>query len=224
MIKLKIVGHSNDLQHKGFLRFCKSMDHFGYDYVALNEPDYNWGATFNIYLREAMRLKEQGYTHILTVDTWDTIAFAPPSEIIEKYVNQNKGLFSTELACFPNGDLAKQYPESPFKWKYINNGGTLFPIDLFIEVFSQYDMKLNIQEWSSLFFVNHYAEKGAESDLMLDIRCNIFQTVGHCSPDDFLFENGRLINKQTLTTPILIHGNGRVNMDYVYDYWDKTFA
>jgi len=217
-MKIKVVCHSNKLDHEGFLQFKKSMDHFNYDYIALNDPDYNWSTTFDIYLKYIKSVASE-YTHILTCDSWDTIAYAPMQEIMDKYKETDCGFWSVEKACFPNPSLADDYPKIPFQWKYINCGGSLFPIPLFIETFEKYKADSNIQEWAAKNFL--YDNDGR---IKLDTNCDIFQTMGFEHEGDFSFEDGRIVNNFTESKPVLAHFNGRTEHAKYTDSWNKSFA
>lgn len=199
-MKIKTICHSNKPDHLGFADFKNSMDKFGYDYIALNEPDYNWSTTFDIYLRYVKSIQND-YTHVLTTDCWDVVVLAGIDEVVSKYKEQDKGLFSVEKMSFPNPDLAKDYPATPYAWKYINCGGSLFPIPLFIEIFSRYDGKENIQEWAAKEYLKN-------DKILLDTNCDIFQSVAFINENDFSVEGKRVVNNYTKTNPVFIHNNG----------------
>ncbi len=203
-MKIKLVCHSNKPDHAGFLEFLGSLNKFGYDYEALNDPNYNWSSTFDTYLRYIKTL-DSSYTHVLTSDCFDVVVLATIEEIISKYKEPNKGLWSLEKCSFPNGDLAQYYPPSPYPHKYINCGGSLFPIPLFIKVFEQYDGKLNIQDWAA----QHYLKN--QDIINLDTNCDIFQSIAFLDPNDFSVEGSRVVNNYTKSKPVLLHNNGGQN-------------
>lgn len=220
-MKIKIVCHSNQ-DNEGFARFKKGMELFSYDYIALNDPQYNWAKTFDVYLKYVKTLKDLGYTHVLTTDCWDVVVFSGVEEVISKYKEvcpNNEGLFSVERACYPDDSLAQHHETTEFDWRYINCGGTLFPVELFIDVFSNYNGEMNIQEWAIREYL--FNNKGR---MKLDLKCEIFQTTGHKSDKDFTLAGKRLLNNITKSLPVFAHENGRGDMTWINKYWDKEVS
>jgi hypothetical protein len=52
-------------------------------------------------------------------------------------------------------------------------------------------------------------------DKVLDYNCEVFQAYSFIADDDFAYNNNRLENLKTKSTPIFIHGNGKTNMDNI---------
>lgn len=173
-------------------------------------------------------------THILYTDMFDSIALAPPSEVISKFKDLDcKMLIGVEKACFPNDERDKyhrieNYPESPTAWKYINGGGCIFEIEYFKELCNQHPFnneRMMDPDWLAELYLSH------PDQIKLDYQCEIFQCLAHSNQDEWervnpIFAKGtmyehtvfdRIKNKATETYPIFFHGNGRTDMQWVYD-------
>jgi hypothetical protein len=129
-------------------------------------------------------------------------------------------LYSTEKACYPHPEIAKQYKATKSKWKYLNGGGYGGPLKLIIEFFEKYGLdKLpndaNGQHEQMLAYL------AAEKDgfpIKLDTKCTVFQTMAFADPSEFevdlLMESPGsevkkvLRNFKTNTIPAILHFNG----------------
>lgn len=159
-------------------------------------------------------------THCLYTDCWDTLALAPPTEVISKFKALDcKMLISVEKACFPNDIRDKyhrieNYPESPTAWKYINGGGCIFDIEYFKELCNKHPFnndRMMDPDWLAELFLSH------PDQIKLDNQCEIFQCLAHSNPEDEWIKDidNRIQNVATKTNPIFIHGNGRTDMQWV---------
>lgn len=141
-------------------------------------------------------------------------------------------LYSTEKACYPIVDLAKQYRPTKSKWKYLNGGGYGGPLKLIIEFFERYGLdKLpndaNGQHEQMVAFLQ--AQKDG-FPIWIDTKCEVFQTMAFADPSEFEVVrvgtanspeavipslNGgvpQLRNKVTKTVPAILHFNGLTDM------------
>jgi hypothetical protein len=134
-------------------------------------------------------------------------------------------LYSTEKACYPHPDLAKQYRPTKSKWKYLNGGGYGGPLKLIIEFMERYGLDkhandVNGQHEQMVAFLQ--AEKDG-FPIKLDTKCEVFQTMAFADPAEFevvtafvgleKFVEGErqplhLKNKLTKTIPAILHFNG----------------
>jgi hypothetical protein len=126
-------------------------------------------------------------------------------------------LYSTEKACYPHPELAKQYRPTKSKWKYLNGGGYGGPLKLIIEFFERYGLHkhsndVNGQHEQMVAFLK--AEKEG-FPIRLDTKCEVFQTMAFADPSEFEvvkdspeFHGKRLYNKLTKTLPAILHFNG----------------
>lgn len=241
-MKIKIVTLSTDTQHPGWLNFKASLDKFGYDYHLIEQQmppgqTHVFGTQMPLVYKYVKSLHKTEYTHVIYCDAWDTVAMAGPEELeakcyaLEKLMslrcNDPNGLSffgSAEKACFPKPELASQYPHVLSPWKYVNGGGWMGSIDYFCYIYEKSPaVGVNDQLWLAERFLE--SKNGPDGwRYTLDYRCAIFQTTGFENTGDFGYahnseegEYGRLINFRSDELPIFIHGNGRTNMDKIYD-------
>jgi hypothetical protein len=138
-------------------------------------------------------------------------------------------LYSTEKACYPHPEIAKQYRPTKSKWKYLNGGGYGGPLKLIIEFFERYGLDkhpndVNGQHEQMVAFLK--AEKEG-FPIKLDTKCEVFQTMAFADPNEFevvttfvgieKFVEGErqsllLKNKATKTIPAILHFNGLTDM------------
>ena len=219
-IVLSRATHPWNLGHS---HLVNSLHHFGYDFQVI--MDATWKPWKNCPKRHAEWLKEnrKDYTHILQTDAWDTLALGYVEELCDKYksIADGKWLHSTEKNLFPKKEECSYvtYTHDMFppdtQWRFANGGGYIAPIDLFIDVVENTPRRdtedeitcENDNEWANNLYIYHN-----NNNVILDTKCEIFQTLFWESQGDFSWKNERLINNVTGTMPIFIHGNGRSNL------------
>lgn len=172
-----------------------------------------------------VELKDQ-YTHAIYSDGGDTYFLRAP------VVPDDCIMYSTERACYPHPHWQEKYTNKETPWCYLNGGGHCGPIPLLIEWMERYGLKdqrgdINGQaELMQAYFKAH-----GEFPIVLDQQCSIFQTLAFADSNEFdivkrpLFTGGSFTgfekavfqNNITGTWPAILHGNGRVKMDWVYE-------
>lgn len=176
---------------------------------------------------------------IIFTDGYDAMFMAGEDEIVTKFKHFNKNIvFSTETNCWPDKNLAMQYPEQNISpYKYLNSGGYIGKAGAIIEFLNNRSFtsdkfeKSNQYLWAEIFLKN-------QKMIGLDTGCEIFCTF---SPEagaaylpkndndyyeyynfmrqwfqrNFLIEQARIFNKTTQTWPCHAHFNGdsKVLMD-----------
>lgn len=138
-------------------------------------------------------------------------------------------LFSTEKACYPIVEMAKQYRPTKSKWKYLNGGGYGGPLKLIIEFFDRYGLTAypgDVNGQHELMVAFLQAEKDG-FPVKLDTKCEVYQTMAFADPSEFevvttfvglekFIEGERqpllLKNKATKTIPAILHFNGLTDM------------
>lgn len=128
-------------------------------------------------------------------------------------------LYSTEKACYPHEELAKQYTykgKSPFK--YLNGGGYGGPLKLIIEFFEKYglDKLPNGANGQHEQMIAYLAAKKDGFPIMLDHNCEVFQTTAFTSAAELEIIDKQVHNKLTGTIPAILHGNGTSDMEWIY--------
>lgn len=197
---------------------------------------YTYGKkqTFNFYGSKIVSMGVQlnnvkkDYTHALYTDCGDSMFLTGLEEIITKYQQMGSPplVVSGEKTCFPFGDMASKFPESPSPWKYMNPGMYIGEIPTLLDVMSKcasfYQLQTNDQgHWYEAW--NKY-----ELPITVDENCQLFQTMSESNWDEeFALEEGRLVNKITGTRPCVVHFNGGKDeitverMNKVFEYVTK---
>lgn len=157
------------------------------------------GTKINLLYDELMTWSEQELERIvLFTDSYDVFFVAHRKEILEKYHTLMKNtpnsiLFSTEPTCWPEPELAPNYP-SPH---YLNSGGFIGKANVILSILTRVDNRIDDQLYYTMHFLNG-------SPIVLDKTCTIFQTLNH-SPVQ-VQGNGRVLNQGS--QPCILHGNG----------------
>lgn len=192
-----------------------SFSRFGYELAVLNDPFRGNGQVLRS-LYECYKRAATGHETFVYTDGADTFCqreFEPPSDHI---------LYSTEKACYPHVEIAKQYKPVKSPWKYLNGGGYGGPLKLIIEFFERYGLHryandINGQHEQMMAYLQ--AEKDG-FPIKLDTDCETFQTMAFADPSEFNvceFEHERekhkvLRNEITGKVPAILHFNGLTDM------------
>lgn len=198
-----------------------SFERFDYE-VAVNKRDTHRGNG------EVLRLLYECYKRAATGHETFVYADAADSFCQRKFdVPTDHILYSTEKACYPRKEIAKQYKPVDSPWKYLNGGGYGGPLKLIIEFFERYGLtKLkgdaNGQHEQMMAFLQ--AEKEG-FPIKLDTQCEVFQTMAFADPSEFEVVNHAICdfehmdgnafylrNKITKTVPAILHFNGLTDM------------
>lgn len=204
-----------------------SFERHGYE-VAVNKSPFTGNGQVLRELLACYKRASTGHEDFIYTDGADTFCqrkFAVPKDYI---------LYSTEKACYPHPEIAKQYKAVKSKWKYLNGGGYGGPLKLIIEFFERYGLDrhqndVNGQHEQMLAYLS--AEKDG-FPIKLDTKCELFQTMAFADPEEFevrekyvkndLINNAEseigtkyiekvLYNKLTKTIPAILHWNGRTD-------------
>lgn len=167
---------------------------------------------------EALQELRDTYKYAIYSDGADTFfvkPFQPPF---------GKVIYSAEKACYPIPSLASRYPECKTPWKYLNGGNYCGDIETLIKFFEQEGLNkfkgaINGQLEQSTAFLHAY-DNGFPIEL--DYECKYFQSIAFEDPGDFsLAEDGKaIVNNLTGSHPCVYHGNGRTNMNSIYQRYN----
>ncbi|AQN68069.1 hypothetical protein [Saudi moumouvirus] len=199
-------------KNDGVLRFetyCKSFN-LPYKIVGdgkiWNGGDMSAGAGGGQKVNELLQvLNEVNENKLLIVcDTFDLFPVSGVEEIYEKYkklCNGNKSIiFSSEVYCWPDKNLANFYPLTESKYKYLNSGSFMgYRDDLHKLVSNILD-----NDDDQLYYTKKFLQG---ENIILDHNCQLFQAINGCKSDLIVHKN-RIFNKYTKSYPIFIHGNG----------------
>lgn len=208
---MKIITVASHLEEQGLDNLVMSAQKFGWDIEVIHTPWRGFGTkiieTYN-YFKQNPDVKE-----LIFVDAYDVLILSTPQEVEEKIQDRSKMLVSTEKGCWPDASLKYEYPETKHEWKYVNSGTYYAPREVFMQLFEsnppQYES--DDQLWLSLMFL------GNRGKINPDYDCEVFQCYSFIAEDDFSYDNGRVRNLKTESTPTFLHGNGKTNMDKVLE-------
>jgi hypothetical protein len=208
---MKLLTVATDVSNKKLYDLMFSADRFGWNLEIIATEWKGFGTklieTYN-YLK-----KNPQITEFIFVDAYDVIALSTPQEVIEKIKDRTKMLISVEKNCWPNSELASQYPKTDSEWKYINSGSYYSPSNLFIDMIED-NPPLYVDD-DQLYFSLEWLKN--QSIALLDYDCEVFQAYSFIADDDFGYENKRLQNLKTKSQPVLIHSNGRTDNTKILD-------
>lgn len=211
---MKLITTASDPNHPGWLQFKRSLDHFGWDYHLIVHTYTNYNDKI---IALSNYLRTSGLTHFAYADSYDSFALAPQKELEDKYYQADTLIYGLEKACWPHPEKADKFPSSPYPQRFINGGGFIGPVNIFLHLLEQSPIQnsQNDQVWAQDNYIANPDKIGLDRD------CSIFQTMAHTSEDEFqkieIDGNVRLLNLHTKTLPILFHGNGHTNIDWIYN-------
>jgi hypothetical protein len=215
-MKIKFITYASNSNHNGWVNLEKSLKHFGWDYKLIVSPWKGFGTKLLGVYDHIKNGAEDDLDILIFGDSYDTFMLCSPDEVIEKYKNHiDKVLFSAELDCWPDKGLIEKYPACNSPYRFLNGGGFICTVENYINLIDMdpCDHSVNDQERHTDLFLN----RNAESKIILDNNCSIFQTLGHTKESDFEYKNRRVINKITGESPCLIHGNGNTPLIKAYE-------
>ena len=218
--RVTFVTLTTDLNHPGLLKFKKSVEAIGYPLHIIHQIIKPGQGVFGTQMPLVYNWckSEKDFTHMIYCDAWDSYILGTHEEMLGKIeaVRELKWFGSSEKGCFPHPQLAVEYPEAPYDWKYVNGGGWLAEIDFFAKMVEDNPINgKNDQLWLAEVYLKN---RKAGLPVDLDYNCEIFQTIGFESPDDFCYDKTRIVNNKTGSTPMIFHGNGRTDMSKVWAY------
>lgn len=220
---MKIITYATDYNHSNIKLLTKKLQ------IELVPNCVSWDSHFyaKAYCIYQFIKQYDEDELILSIDGYDVLPLNGCNlELLEeqiiKYFDINKVTFNAETNCYPDHSLAKLYPVSNSKWKYLNAGmfvGKNKNVQRMYESVLDNIKKSMDQLQFSLLYIN--------SDLInLDHQCCVFQTLydgkigGNFNTEDFILDvtKKEIINKHFNSKPLLFHGNGKVNMSKLSPY------
>lgn len=172
------------------------------------------GDAINILYKALLELKDK-YKYVIYSDGGDTFfvrSFKPPDNIV---------IYSGEKACWPIEAYAAEYPPALTPWHFLNAGNWCGEIALVIEFFERYGLSglrgdINGQQQITEAFLKALKDG---FPITIDEACQYFQSVAFEHKGDFRMEGKQLHNLVTDTYPAVLHGNGRTDMQWIYDVY-----
>lgn len=158
-------------------------------------------------------------THVMHVDTSDSLFLAGPEEILQKYELLERSIvIQGEKNCYPDKELMQDYPEARTRWHYVNSGGWIAHRRAAEEAMASVAKLAEYCDqlcWSRAYlrWLQFSGQKHVEGWFIdVDENCQIFQSMYLQEKSDFRMENGRLENLRTGGCPCVAHWNGTRNL------------
>lgn len=206
-MKVKLITTVSDVNNPGWLRLKYSLEKFGWDY----EPLVTEYAQFGTKMVNAYNYaKSTDCTHLFIVDAYDVLAFGTMKDALGRIGCKSAVLFNAERNAWPYEQWGLLYPECKSSFKYLNGGMAFVEVSRFIEMFE--DNPITIYDNDQVLLAKIFLTNN-KYDIELDTNCNVFQTLCGTNWDEF----DGLENKETGTSPILWHGNGKHPMNRLID-------
>lgn len=169
-----------------------------------------WHKKTDGYLKFA-RENQDKYSHMMFVDSYDILFAAGWDEIMEKYLKFEAPIvIGAECYCWPNLELASQYPATPHRCKYLNAGfwmaETKMALWFLEECVSRRKLGQDDQSLMVDIFLDFY--NSVRPMMKLDTACSVLFCCNMDSLDFLELRDGRPTCTDTGEKPCLFHGNG----------------
>lgn len=221
-MKILTITKASNLNNPGLIHLKNSFERLGYDYRIIHDPNASEDGNGHLYLSNWLKQNAKDYTHFNFTDAFDTLALGTPEEM-KKLFDPYRIKYSGEKNCYPRGDWADKHEKGTSPWKYLNGGQLYAPIDKYLK-FVETAERLpheNDQEWAMRHFL--FNDK-FNNILTVETKCEMYQSLYMESPGDFAWtRDGRLFNRITETYPIFVHGNGKIDMRWIYHPQNSPF-
>ncbi|KAG5900593.1 hypothetical protein JTB14_017451 [Gonioctena quinquepunctata] len=189
-------------------------------------------------LKEALQPhKDDNDKLVLFTDGYDVIFLSGPNEIVRRFQKTGaRVLFGAEPFCWPDKNLASQYPEVTAGKRFLNSGMYIGYVPEILKLLSWQEIENTGDD--QLFFTNAYLnEEFRESiQMKLDHTSEIFQNLNGVSAEIEISttplkdkeaepEKYFIRNVETKTEPLILHGNGvsKPTLNYLSNYVPNTW-
>ena len=179
----------------------------GKDLPSFDMTGLGGGIKVNL-LRKALE-DEDPNTLVMFLDGYDTFINTDAKTLQERFLGFNCDVvFSAERDCWPDTNLASEYPPSDTIFKYLNSG-------TFIGRAGAIKNLIQEEIQNSDDDQRYYTKKflSGRHDIKLDTECYIFQ----CNYEDTQIVRRHLYNPSTGCYSCVYHGNGGPNVKPLFD-------
>lgn len=183
-----------------------------------------WHKKTDGYLKFA-RDNEDKYSHMMFVDSYDILFAAGWDEIMEKYFKIGSPMvMGAECYCWPNLDLAGQYPPTPHRCKFLNAGFWIAESHSAVGLLEECVRRRNPGQDDQSLLVSIFLDsyKINPSWMKLDTACSLLFCCNMGSLDFLELKDGRPTCKDTGEKPCLFHANGNSPLSPVAKMLDGT--
>ncbi|KAJ2954356.1 hypothetical protein O0L34_g2618 [Tuta absoluta] len=241
---VKVLTVATDDNH-GLQRYLRSAKTYGIDVevLGLGEKwkggDMNYqggGQKINLLkqkLNEMMKDQANKDTIILFTDSYDVMFLGDMNSILSKFrsFENTKVLFSAEQFCWPEAQLAFQYPKSDVPNRFLNSGGFIGYLPELAEIVNY--KVIDDKQDDQLYYTKIYLDKSLRETLKisLDHYSAIFQNLNGALSDVKLTTNATqdwpvIENTVTKQIPLIVHGNGpsKLTLNHFGNYLAKSWS
>lgn len=161
---------------------------------------------------------------VLFVDAYDVLILSNKEKMILNFLEMDTQLvFAAETNLFPKrkvGHLARKFPKSPNKFKYLNSGTYMGYASAIRKLLDSINYSEGHSDQAALipYFIDH------QDEISLDHTCKLFCAMHgtRFREYDLDFDSKTVRCKITDSIPCVIHGNG--HSTYLYQlFYDKLF-
>jgi len=190
----------------GYARSVASFRQFGIEPVVLGQGEnFTFQAKVAIYYQWC---REHPGETVMTLDAYDTCCVrAFPEDFAVDGV-----LFSAEANCWPDANRAAQYPSCSTRYRYLNSGAWVANSTDFTELVDRRGLLSDVDD-DQRAYTSAFLEGAA---ILLDRDCSLFHS-RYAALDDWEIRDGIYWVKSTGTAPLVAHGNGKSDIESVWE-------
>jgi hypothetical protein len=191
----------------GYSRSVASFRRFGIEPVILGLGErFTHQEKICIYYRWCV--EHPGET-VMALDAYDTCCVRAFSEDL----STDGVLFSAEANCWPEQSKAAEYPQSETRYRYLNGGAWLGNTSAFAAVCEQNGLLSGVTNSDQRAYTSAFLGGAA---IRLDHGCEVFHS-RYAAQDDCEIADGIYWVKSTGTAPLVAHGNGKSDIESVWE-------
>lgn len=216
-MKIKFLTTATDLSRT--TQLVRSLKYFGYDYQIVQHAWTGFGSKLVAARNALTQLFNDGYTHFVYADSYDSFVLGAVSDIVHKYKDTSSIVHGCEKANYPHSEFVYPEPLNSNPWKYLNGGNFIAPIELYLKIFDE----CPIPDWHTndqVYQRDQYVKYAKTGEIKLEKEPSIFQCYSFIDETNdyaYLPSVSKLFNKVTSTFPTIIHGNGKTDMTRIYN-------
>ncbi len=205
-----VITFTNQID--GAEKLVQSAHKFGWhtELLITKGPYPGANKKFKTIIQSIPRLRDRGYTHIVSVDAFDTLVFGNTQAFLGKLHDHNwpSLVIAAETNLYPDKSRLHEYPDTKTRYKFINSPFILDITKSIPEGFTDIG-----EDDDQRHMCNWYLDKGQfDKTVVLDSNCDFFQPLYGVDKSVFKAD---LQNKETGSYPIFFHGNGHADMSWL---------
>lgn len=217
--KLYVVTVVTDINNENFLRLQNSAMLCNLNFVPLVSKiqiGHGKGFGMKIKLLNDFISTIRGHDIVVFVDGYDVLLTGTEEQIVAEYNRicgkRKCAVFSAEYYCWPDGNIAEQYPKvENTPYRYLNSGTYISNVSTLRHLIKYGGVNFDDPKSSSIddqrFFTSLFLSLRDKNLIKLDNFNRIFNCmVGGL--DDLEISNGKWYNKVTKSFPLIFHANG----------------